>query len=90
MVELPGQKESLIVPIAIAERPDAAKGWPLKPDYAVAISAEQRKALDEFMRQQEMSDAKRDPKAPLPTDPQLAKAAEILRAELEKKKVTKN
>ncbi len=62
----------------------------MKPDYEVKITNEQRKALDDFMRQQEMSDAKRDPKAPLPADPQLAKAAEILRAELEKKKVTKN
>jgi carboxyl-terminal processing protease len=89
IIDLPGQDVALMLPATTVERPNAATGWPVKPDYAVKLTPEQRKAVREFERVQEISDSSRDPKAPLPTDPQLAKATELLRLALEKTKVTK-
>jgi C-terminal peptidase prc len=88
MIELPGQKEALILPSGTLERPTAANGWPVKPDYLVTLTPEQRKAIGAWAQDQEVSDRPRVPKAKPPADPQLAKAVELLREALEKQKVT--
>jgi C-terminal processing protease CtpA/Prc len=88
LFDLPGSKWSIMLPTARIERRDAPTGWPLEPDHLVKLTPEQDKALGEWDRLQEMSDKPRDPRAPRPTDPQLAKAIELLREDLQKLKVT--
>jgi carboxyl-terminal processing protease len=89
-VPLPGQKETLILPTGRVERPKAGSSWPLQPDYTVALSPEQSKKTFQWTQEQEITDRKLDSGAKLPTDPQLAKAGELLREALAKTAVSKN
>jgi C-terminal peptidase prc len=82
IVELPGQADSLVLPIGRVDRPAAARGWPLRPDHLEPMDANQRKAVAEWTQAQTISDRPIDPKAKAPPDPQLAKAVELLREEL--------
>jgi len=89
MIELPGQKESLVLATGRVERPKAELGWPLKPDFAVKLQSEQRTELMSWTEQQEDCDRTIDAETKAPADPQLAKAIELLRAELAKTAVSK-
>jgi carboxyl-terminal processing protease len=90
IVALPGRKENLVLPTAHVDRPKAELGWPLQPDVAVQNSPEEKKAIMEWATKVEQTDKLLDPKTPSPTDPQLARAVEVLRAELAKANITKN
>ena len=62
------------------------RGWPVKPDHAVAMDPKQREALTLWHRKQELADEPTDDKAP--DDPQLARAVELLREEIKKAPAT--
>ncbi len=89
VVELPGEKQSLILATGRVERPKAGAGWPLQPDTVVALSPEQSKKVVQWAQEQEVTDRKFDADAKPPADPQLAKATELLRAALAKTAVSK-
>ena len=84
IIELPGQKESLVLATGRVERAKADQVWPLQPDYLVKQEGNVRAELMKWTHQQETTDEKIDPKAKAPIDPQLAKAVKILRSELAK------
>lgn len=90
IVEIPGQKEHLLLPTARVDRPKAELGWPLQPDVLVKASPAEAKAIMEWTAKVEQSDKLLDPKTEAPKDPQLAKALEVLKAELAKASVSKN
>jgi carboxyl-terminal processing protease len=89
VIELPGQKESLILATGRVERAKAGQVWPLQPDYLVGQDIKVHTELTKWTHQQETTDETIDPNAKAPADPQLAKAIKILRSELAKAAVSK-
>ena len=79
VIELPGQKESLILPTGRVERAKPGQVWPLQPDYLVRQEPKVRTEVMNWTHQQETTDEKIDPNAKAPYDPQLAKAIKLLR-----------
>jgi carboxyl-terminal processing protease len=88
VVDLPGQKQNLVLPTGRVDRPKAGAGWPLQPDTVVSLSSEQAKKVVQWAQEQEVTDRKFDAHVKPPADPQLAKATELLRAALAKTAVS--
>jgi C-terminal peptidase prc len=86
IVKLPDGKTGLIFRTGMLERAVKERGWPVKPDHAVAMDPKQREALTLWHRKQELADEPTDDKAP--DDPQLARAVELLREEIKKAPAT--
>jgi carboxyl-terminal processing protease len=60
----------------------SGRGWPVKPDYEVAMTPAQREALAAWFGAQELPEPPAGAKQP--SDPQLARALELLRAAVDK------
>jgi hypothetical protein len=77
LVPLPDGKRGLIFRTGMLERARKDRGWPVQPDHVVAMDAKQGEALTEWHHTQEIAESPTRDKSP--TDPQLAKAVELLR-----------
>jgi carboxyl-terminal processing protease len=62
-----------------------SSSWVVEPDHEVALSAKQREAVFQWVREQEHPDPPPGAMTKPPEDPQLAKALELLRAALKKR-----
>jgi carboxyl-terminal processing protease len=88
MVTLPDGKHGLIFRVGILERAAKERGWPVKPDHDVRMTAKEREPLTEWNRKQEIADEPTGGNPP--ADPQLAKAVELLHDALKKAPAAKN
>jgi C-terminal peptidase prc len=82
LVPLPDGKRGLIFRTGVLERARKDRGWPVQPDHVVAMDDKQGKALSEWHHSQEIAESATGDKSP--TDPQLAKAVELMRDALKK------
>ncbi len=89
VVELPGEKQDLVLATGRVERPKTGARLAPAARYGGALSPEQSKKVVQWAQEQEVTDRKIDVHAKPPTDPQLAKATELLQAVLAKTAVSK-
>jgi C-terminal peptidase prc len=83
MVRLPAVHQGAVVfRTGRLERVAKERGWPVQPDHVVPLTKEQEKAVHQWMSLKQR--VPQPPAADLepPTDPQLARAVELLRAAL--------
>jgi len=82
LVPLPDGKRGLIFRTGMLERARKDRGWPVQPDHVVAMDDKHGKVLTEWHHTQEIAESPTGDKSP--TDPQLAKAVELMRDALKK------
>lgn len=82
VVPIPGTSNSLVVRTARLVRAAANETWPLTPDHVVPSTAEDKQALEQWLRQKELPELPAGVTDRPPPDPQLAKAVQVLRAQL--------
>jgi hypothetical protein len=66
------------------ERTAKGRDWPVEPDHAVPLTKKQREAIDHWLGEKGRPPEPGSDADKAPDDPQLAKAAELLRAALKK------
>jgi carboxyl-terminal processing protease len=83
-VHLPDGEGTLLIYTGTVTRPSG--DWTLRPDHGVRLTGEQQKAVQAWGALQYRPEGK--PDAQPPEDPQLARALEVLKAELDKATAT--
>jgi carboxyl-terminal processing protease len=83
LVNLPDGGGAVQLRAGLMERPGVApKGGGIKPDYEVALAQDKHESLSRWFFKQELPFEPAMIKEPAPTDAQLAKAIEVLKAKL--------
>jgi C-terminal peptidase prc len=83
-IPMPDGQGALTFRTGRLERTAKGRGWPVEPDHAVALTKEQRKAVDGWLSGKGVPQKPGGDADKAPDDPQLAKAVELLRAALKK------
>lgn len=82
LVDLPNGQGAVSIWVTRLDRATTEKQWPVQPDHIVELSVEQRKAVESWLRQKELTEPPPGADAQAPADPQLARAVEVLQASL--------
>jgi C-terminal peptidase prc len=85
IVPLPDGEGAVSLRTGRLERAAKGRTWPVQPDHAVALTKEQRTAVDRWLTAKTRLEQPGSEADQPPDDPQLDKAVELLRAALKKK-----
>ncbi len=80
---LPGGKEQLVLWVGRLERALADRDWAADPDFVVPMTKEQRAAVQKWQDDKQLPELPAGKTDAPPTDPQLSRAVELLRAALQ-------
>jgi C-terminal peptidase prc len=83
VVGLPDQLGAISVRTSRLERAAKGRGWPVQPDHKVATSKAQRAAVAGWIRYKEFSELPAGVDEKPPEDPQLVRAVELLRKQIQ-------
>ncbi len=86
IIPLPDGGGALSLLIGRLERAQARRGWPVRPDHAIALTRKQQEDVMQWVRDKELSEIPAGKADQPPEDPQLSKAVALLRLALEKGK----
>ncbi len=87
LVHLPEGEGGVSIRTGRLERAGQGRTWPVQPDCPVALTKEQRQAVDNWLSAKVRLEKPGDAADRPPHDPQLDRAVELLRAALKKKEV---
>jgi carboxyl-terminal processing protease len=79
VVRLPDGPGALVLPTGVLERAADGRGWPVQPDHLVKLDKAQGAAVEQWLRQKELTELPTGADNRPPDDPQLRKAVELLR-----------
>jgi carboxyl-terminal processing protease len=82
LVELPDNLGVITLLSGRLERAVAGRGWPLRPDHEIALTASQQKEVHRWLEEKQMTELPAGRTDAPPVDPQLAKAIGVLQAAL--------
>jgi carboxyl-terminal processing protease len=83
-LDLPGDLGGVMLRTARLERPARDHGWPLEPDHTVPSTSVQRATIEKWLNDKNLVELPAGMTDQPPEDPQLARAVEILKADLKK------
>src|SRR5262249_35681238 len=86
VIPLPDGGGALSLLTGRLERAAARRGWPVRPDHAVALTQKQQEGVMQWVRDKQLSEMPAGKADQPPEDPQLSKAVGLLREALAKQK----